>query len=59
MKPGTRILLVEDDRAITSFVEPELERRHLSVRCVYDRIAALEQVERFRPELVVLDIMLP
>lgn len=59
MRPGTRILLVEDDRAITSFVEPELERRNLSVRCAYDGQEALEQVERFRPELIVLDIMLP
>lgn len=59
MRPGTRILLVEDDRAITSFVEPELERRNLSVRCAYDGREALAQVEGFRPELVVLDIMLP
>jgi two-component system, OmpR family, sensor kinase len=36
MKPGTRILLVEDDHAITSFVEPQLEHRNLSVRCAYD-----------------------
>jgi DNA-binding response OmpR family regulator len=59
MKPGTRVLLVEDDHAITSFVEPELERRNLSVRCAYDGQEALAQVERFRPELIVLDIMLP
>jgi DNA-binding response OmpR family regulator len=59
MKPGTRILLVEDDHSITSFVEPELERGNLNVRCAYDGPEALEQVEKFRPELIVLDIMLP
>jgi len=59
MKPGTRILLVEDDQAITSFVEPQLKHRNLSVRCVYDGHEALEQVAKFRPELIVLDIMLP
>ncbi len=59
MKPGTRILLVEDDHSITSFVEPELERRNFSVRCTYDGQEALDEVEKFRPELVVLDIMLP
>lgn len=59
MRPGTRILLVEDDRAITSSLELELERRNLSVRCAYDGREALDEVERFRPELVVLDIMLP
>jgi DNA-binding response OmpR family regulator len=59
MRPGTRILLVEDDRAITSFVGPQLKHRNLSVRCAYNGYEALEQVERFRPELIVLDIMLP
>jgi DNA-binding response OmpR family regulator len=59
MKPGTRILLVEDDQAITSFVGPQLKHRNLSVRCAYDGEEALAQIEQFRPELVVLDIMLP
>lgn len=59
MKPGTRILVVEDDHSITSFVEPELERRNLSVRCAYDGKEALDLMEKFRPEIVVLDIMLP
>jgi len=59
MKPGTRILLVEDDQAITSFVGPQLKHRNLSVRCAYDGHEALEQVAKFRPELIVLDIMLP
>ena len=51
--------MVEDDHSITSFVEPELERRNFSVRCAYDGQEALDEVEKFRPELVVLDIMLP
>jgi DNA-binding response OmpR family regulator len=59
MKPGTRILLVEDDPAITSFVGPQLEHRNLLVRCAYDGEEALAQIERFRPDLIVLDIMLP
>jgi DNA-binding response OmpR family regulator len=59
MRPGTRVLLVEDDRSITSFVEPELERVGFRVRCAYDGPSGLEEARRFRPELVVLDIMLP
>jgi two-component system response regulator MprA/two-component system response regulator TrcR len=50
---------VEDDRSITSFVEPELERLGFRVRCAYDGPSGLEEARRFRPELVVLDIMLP
>jgi DNA-binding response OmpR family regulator len=59
MRPGTRVLLVEDDRSIASFVEPELERLGFRVRCAYDGPAGLEEVQKFRPELIVLDIMLP
>ena len=59
MRPGTRVLLVEDDRSISGFVEPELERSGFRVRCAYDGLSALEEARQFRPELVVLDIMLP
>ncbi len=59
MRPGTRILLVEDDHSIASFVEPELEHLGFRVRCAYDGPSGLEEVQAFRPELVVLDIMLP
>jgi DNA-binding response OmpR family regulator len=57
--PGTRILVVEDNRSITKFVELELKHRDFGVRCAYDGQEALEQLEKFRPELLVLDIMLP
>jgi len=59
MRLGTRVLLVEDDRSIAGFVEPELERLGFRVRCAYDGPSGLEEARRFRPELVVLDIMLP
>jgi DNA-binding response OmpR family regulator len=57
--PGTRILVVEDNRSITKFVELELKHRDFGVRCAYEGQEALEQLEKFRPELLVLDIMLP
>ena len=59
MRPGTRILLVEDDRAIAGFVEPELEHLGFLVRCAYDGVTGLEEAEIFGPALIVLDIMLP
>jgi DNA-binding response OmpR family regulator len=59
MRPGTRVLLVEDDRSIAGFVEPELERLGFRVRCAYDGPSGLEEARHFRPELVILDIMLP
>ena len=59
MRSGTRVLLVEDDRSIAGFVEPELERLGFSVRCAFDGPSGLKEVREFEPELVVLDIMLP
>ena len=59
MKPGTRILLVEDDRSISEFVQMELEYEGMEVMCLRDGASALKAVEGFRPEAVILDIMLP
>src|ERR671916_2933468 len=59
MRAGTRVLVVEDDRSIAGFVEPELERLGLRVRCAYDGPSGLREAREFRPELVILDIMLP
>jgi DNA-binding response OmpR family regulator len=59
MRPGTRILLVEDDRSIASFFKPGLEHLGYRVRYAYDGEAGLKEAQEFRPELIVLDIMLP
>ena len=59
MRAGTSVLLVEDDPSIASFVEPELEHLGFRVRCAHDGLSGLNEAGTFRPELVVLDIMLP
>ena len=59
MRPRTRILVVEDDHSIVRLVQMELEHRGFEVGRAYDGPSALEELEEFRPELVVLDIMLP
>ncbi|MFA5843888.1 MAG: response regulator transcription factor [Coriobacteriia bacterium] len=53
------ILIVEDDATIARFVELELEHAGFSVRRSADGPAALEAVSAARPDLVVLDLMLP
>ncbi len=59
MKRNAKILLVEDDRSIAGFVEPELEHLGFHVRCAYDGISGLEEARAFSPALIILDIMLP
>jgi DNA-binding response OmpR family regulator len=59
MKPGARVLVIEDDEVIAEFVQLELEHWGLRVRCAYDGPSGLEAAEEFDPSVIILDIMLP
>jgi DNA-binding response OmpR family regulator len=56
---GTKILIVEDDPTIGRFVELELAHAGYEVARFGEGEAALEVVEEFCPDLVILDLMLP
>ncbi|MCX6065929.1 MAG: response regulator transcription factor [Chloroflexi bacterium] len=53
------ILLVDDEPSIVSLAKMYLEREGFHVESVGDGLLALETVERLRPALMVLDVMLP
>jgi DNA-binding response OmpR family regulator len=60
--PATRgrpILVVDDDAKIVRLVRTYLERDGFAVVTAGDGPAALDAIERHRPALVVLDLMLP
>jgi len=59
MKPGTRVLVVEDDRSIARLLELEFEHNDLEVRCAYDGLSGLVAAEEFGPSVIILDIILP
>ncbi len=59
IRPGTRILVVEDDPSISRLLQLELEHRGIDVRVEANGLAALAALESFRPDAVVLDILLP
>jgi len=56
---GNRILLVDDEAAITDQLSAFLARSGFCVAVASDGEAALSQVERFRPHLIVLDVLMP
>ncbi len=56
---GERILVVDDEPHILKAVSRRLERSGYQVEVAADGEEALEKFERFRPDLVVLDLMLP
>ena len=54
-----RILVVDDDREIVRLVRASLEQAGYRVYVAYDGKTALQILRRERPDLVVLDLMLP
>jgi len=59
MKPGTRVLVVEDDPSVVRLLDLELGHRGFSVRCAHDGPSGLKAAMEFDPAAIVLDIMLP
>ncbi len=59
MKPGTRILIVEDDPYTARLLRLQLEHRSLRTRCEHDGPSGLKAASEFDPEVIILDIMLP
>jgi DNA-binding response OmpR family regulator len=55
----TTLLLVDDDVSITGQVGAFLERAGYRVHCEADGGRALERIAALRPDLVILDVLLP
>jgi two-component system, OmpR family, response regulator len=59
-RPGPpRVLVVDDEPAITDFIKLGLTREGFEVETAPDGRAALTVVDRFAPDVVVLDVMMP
>jgi len=59
-QPLVRICYVEDDEDIQKIVRMTLERiGKMTVEVVSDPLQAIETIKRFKPELVMLDWMMP
>jgi len=54
-----RILVVDDDKEIVRLVRAYLEQAGFSVLVAYDGETALHTLRRERPDMLVLDLMLP
>lgn len=53
-----KILIVEDDVDLVEIMKAHLEKEY-EVDCAYDGEEALKKIEEFRPDLILLDVMLP
>jgi DNA-binding response OmpR family regulator len=54
-----RVLIVEDEEAIAAFVQTALERDGFDAKSVGDGPGALQALDSFRPDVILLDLGLP
>jgi two-component system, OmpR family, response regulator ResD len=59
MGAGAQVLVVDDDAIVRDVLERYLSRAGFGVRTAVDGRAAIDEFDRRRPDLVVLDLMLP
>jgi two-component system response regulator MprA len=57
--PPPRLLVVDDERSIREMLEIGLQSRGFEVRSVIEGPAAIPVIKEWKPELIVLDVMLP
>jgi two-component system alkaline phosphatase synthesis response regulator PhoP len=57
--PKEKIMVVDDERNIVELVKYNLEKEGYDVICAYDGFEAVNLARQDRPDLIVLDIMLP
>lgn len=56
---GLRVLVVDDEADIREFISALLEEHEIGVRAVASAAAALDELERFRPDVLLSDIRIP
>jgi len=54
-----KILIVDDERITVELAQVFLERNDFEVVCAYDGVEALEVARAEKPDLILLDIVLP
>ncbi|KON85952.1 PhoP family transcriptional regulator [Sporosarcina globispora] len=54
-----KILVVDDEKPIADILQFNLKKEGFEVICAYDGNDALEKVEEIKPDMILLDIMLP
>lgn len=59
MEEKKRILLVEDDETLSAVYQSRLELEGFDVKAVYNGEDALSATLEYRPDLILLDVMMP
>lgn len=55
----TKILLVEDERSLADLLEVKLKKEGYQVEVAYDGEEGYQKITEFKPDLILLDIVMP
>lgn len=56
---GKRILVADDDNVVTRLLESRLKESGFEVFCAADGLDALVKIKQHRPDVIILDVMMP
>jgi DNA-binding response OmpR family regulator len=56
---GMRVMVIEDDPLLRSLLSARLEKSKIPYQFCHNGTDAMEAIERYKPTIVILDIMLP
>jgi len=54
-----KILIVDDEVDIVEFIRYNLEKEGYSVEVAHNGISAVKKAKKFKPELILMDVMMP
>ncbi len=57
--PPWKIMIVDDDPTVHKLITKKLEGEAYQIRSVFDATGAVDEVGRFQPDLIILDLMMP
>jgi len=55
----SKILIIEDEQPLADLLAAKLEKEDYEVDCAYDGAAGYEKIKEWKPDLILLDIVMP
>jgi DNA-binding response OmpR family regulator len=57
--PKKRVLIVEDENDVAELTKTAIQSDDIEVFIAFDGLSALDEIPKIRPDLILLDVMLP
>src|SRR3989304_836555 len=54
-----KLLIIEDETDLAKVLQEKFEKEDFTVKIAFDGEASMEAIRKFRPDIVLLDLLLP